>query len=331
MQTQMENFHAVIAGQVIADTSLETEVLRAANCRVSVAHGVTADELAPQLARADALLVQNSTLPVDATLLRAMPRRKIVVRYGVGYDNVDIAAANARGIAVCNVPDYAANEVADHAFALVLALCRQLPQLDALVRAGSWNTQPPAPMPALGERLLAVAGYGRIGRAVLERAAACKFRLAAYDPFVDAATMKARGIEKLEADELFGRADVISLHLPLSPVTRHFIDAARLNAMKRGAIVVNTARGALIDTLALARALRKGALGGAGLDVFEDEPLPPEHPLRACPNAILTPHLAWHSQSSGARLQRLAAEEVARALRGEPLRCPLGEIVASGE
>lgn len=321
----METFHAVIAGQVIADTSLEAEILRVANCRVSVARGDTPDELTPQLAGADALLVQNTTLPVNAALLEAMPRCKIVVRYGVGYDNVDVAAAHRRGVAVCNVPDYAADEVADHAFALALALSRQLLQLDASVRAGEWSTQPPALMPALSEMLLAVAGFGRIGRAVLERAGACNFRLAAYDPFVDADSMAARGVEKLDEDEMFARADVISLHLPLSDATRHFVSAVRLRAMKRGAILVNTARGGLIDTPALALALQNGALGGAGLDVFEDEPLPAEHPLRACRSAFLTPHLAWHSQSSMTRLQRLAAEEAARALRGEPLRCPLGD------
>jgi D-3-phosphoglycerate dehydrogenase len=296
----------------------EEEVLGAAGAQLVVAQCKTPDEVIAAARDADALLVQWA--PVNAAVIASLARCKVIVRYGIGYDNVDLVAAKARGLPVCNVPDYGVSEVAEHAVALALALARQLPQIDARVRAGTWKMIPDRPMLPLRELTFATAGFGRIARVAHSMMAGFGCTRIACDPFVGADAMQKEGVKKVEADELFARADILSLHLPLTPETRHFVSSARLASMKKTAILVNTARGPLIDTVALAQALHDGAIAGAGVDVFETEPLPADHPLRTAPRALLTSHVAWYSESSIPRLQRLAAEEVVRALRGEPLR-----------
>ena len=228
-----------------------------------------------------------------------------------------------KGIPVCNVPDYGVNEVADHAAALALALARQLPFFDRDMQAGGWNPNARLEMPDFEQMVFGTFGFGRIARKVFERVRGFGFRLIAHDPIVGAAAMKEHGVEKVQQDELFTRADILSLHCPLTPDTRHVVNATRLATMKPQAVLVNTARGALIDSAALVEALRANRLGFAGLDVFEDEPLPGDHPLRRAPRTLLTPHVAWYSTGSLDRLQRFAAEEIKRSLEGQPLRCPV--------
>jgi D-3-phosphoglycerate dehydrogenase len=296
----------------------EEAVLGAADARLVVAQCKTPDEVIAAARDADALLVQWS--PVSAAVIAALTRCKVIVRYGIGYDNVDTAAAKARGIPVCNVPDYGVSEVAEHAVALALAMARQLPQIDSRVRSGTWKIVPDRPMRPVREMTFATAGFGRIARAAHAMMAGFGCMRIACDPFVGAEAMKAAGVEKVDAGGLFARADILSLHLPLTAETRHFANAAGLATMKKTAILVNTARGPLVDTVALAQALHDGTIAAAGLDVFESEPLPSDHPIRTAPRALLTSHVAWYSESSIPRLQRLAAEEVVRALHGEPLR-----------
>lgn len=296
----------------------EEDVLAAAGAELVVAQCKTPEAVLDAARDADALLVQWA--PVPAAVIAALTRCKIIVRYGIGYDNVDIAAAKARAIPVCNVPDYGVHEVAEHAVALGLALTRQLPQIDARLRSGVWKITPDRPMPSLRDMTFATAGFGRIARAAHGMMRGFGGKLIAYDPFVPATAMAAEGVEKVEKDDLFTRADILSLHLPLNPETRHFVSGSRLAEMKRTAIIINTARGPLVDTVALSAALAAGAIGGAGIDVFEQEPLPADHPLRIAPGALITSHVAWYSESSIPRLQRLAAEEVVRGLRGEPLK-----------
>jgi D-3-phosphoglycerate dehydrogenase len=279
----------------------------------------TPEEVVARAADADALFVQY--VPITDAVLAGLKRCKVIVRYGIGLDNIDLAAAKKHGIPVCNVPDYGIDEVADHAAALTLALLRQIPFFDASIRAGRWPSETPAPMLSCRGMTFGIAGAGRIGRAVLERMRVFGFALAAYDPYVSEADLKALGAEKLSLDELFARADVLSLHMPLNAETRHLVGRARLRAMKGHAILINTSRGGLVDTHALAEALDAGEIGHAGLDVFETEPLEDGHPLRKCRNALLTPHVAYYSAASIVRLQRMAAEEVERALAGKALRC----------
>ncbi len=280
-------------------------------------------EVIATCAEAEALIVQLA--PVTAAVVAALPRCRMMVRLGIGYDNIDVAAAEARGVAVCNVPDYCTGEVADHTLALALALVRELGPLDARVRAGEWKLAPVRRLPALDRLAFGTVGFGRIARAVLQRARAFGCRLLASDPFVPDEVFAAEGVERLPLDALCEQADLLSLHAPYTPETHHLLDAHRLARLKPGAFILNCARGALIDTHALAAALANRRLGGAGLDVFESEPLPADHPLRTAPNAILTSHVAWLSDASGPRLQRLATEEVCRYLRGEPLRCPVND------
>jgi len=293
----------------------ETVVIADAGFQLSSAQCKTAEDVIAAAADADGLIVQWA--PVTAKVIGNLTRCKVVVRYGIGVDNVDLAAAKQKGIPVCNVPDYCIDEVADHTVALALAQARQLTQIDARIRAGIWKIHPDRPMPSFSDMTFATVGYGRIARAVLDRARTFGFTVAAYDPY---ATLSSDRVVPLSLDELFRQADILSLHVPLTPKTKHLVNADRLTKMKPTAIVVNTARGGLIDTVALAQSLQAGTIAAAGLDVFESEPLETDHPLRKCPNALLTSHVAWYSERSVPRLQRMAAQEAVRALRGEPLK-----------
>jgi D-3-phosphoglycerate dehydrogenase len=308
----------LITDHGFADVELERAIVTAAGFELAVAQCKTEADVINAASAADALLVQWA--PVRADAVRSLARCKVIVRLGIGVDNVDLEATKARGIPVCNVPDYCIDEVADHAVSLALAMARQLRQIDRRTRSGQWKITPDAAMPAFRSSTFAVAGFGRIGRAVLERARGFGFRLAAYDPFVPAEVMAQSGVSRLTLDELFATADVLSLHLPLNAETRHVVSGHQLSRMKRSAVIVNTSRGGLIDTVALAEALTAGRLGGAGVDVFESEPLEADHPLRACENALLTSHVAWYSDQSVPLLRRLAAEECVRALTGQPLK-----------
>ena len=296
----------------------ERSVLEPIGCTIDHAQCKTAADVIERAGDAEVLMVQWA--PITEQVLAALPNCKLVVRYGIGVDNVDLSAAKARGVAVCNVPDYSIDEVADHAVSTAVALGRQLMQLDKRLRSGVWKLAPITPMPAFRDMTFAVAGFCRIGRAVLDRARGFKFKLAGYDPFVSEALFEAADVRKLSLEDLFQFADILSLHLPLTAETKHLVNADRLAAMKPTAVIVNTARGPLIDTNALCAALKAGTIGYAGLDVFETEPLAPDHPIRNCENSIFTSHVAWYSERSLPQLQRMAAEEVARFLLNQPLK-----------
>lgn len=270
---------------------------------------------------ADVLIVQFAQVTAEA-IARLAPGA-LIVRYGIGLDNVDIAAAHARGVKVAYVPDYATGEVADHTATLVLTTLRRVLPLDASVREGRWEAVGVSgPLQSFRETVVGYIGFGRIGREVQSRLKPFGFKSIVADPYADASALADLGAERVDLDTLFAQANVITLHSPLTAETRHVVNAANLARMPAGGVVVNTARGGLIDPDALAEALRAGRLGGAALDVFETEPLPQDSVLRGCPNLILTPHAAWYSTSAIERLQSLAADEVRRHLTGEPMRCP---------
>jgi D-3-phosphoglycerate dehydrogenase len=297
---------------------IERNLVEAAGGRLAGAQCRTEDDVIAAAGEAVALLVQWA--PITERVMRALPHCKTVVRYGIGVDNVDLAAAKRLGVAVANVPDYCIDEVADHTLALALTLGRQIFTTFERLKGGTWKISPPAPMPAFRDMTFAVVGLGRIGRAVLARARGFGFQLAAFDPALPDEVFREAGARRRTLDEVFAEADLLSLHVPLIPATRHLVSAARLRAMKRTAIVINTSRGGLIDTHQLAAALTEGWIAGAGLDVFEEEPLPATHPLRSCATAVLTSHTAWYSEASTVRLQRLAAEEVVRGFQGRGLK-----------
>ena len=292
----------------------ERAILAEAGHTLEVSPGKSEAQLIAATRDADALLVQFA--PVTAAVIAALAHCRVIVRYGIGYDNVDLQAAGARGIPVCNVPDYCIPEVADHTMTLALTLARRVPQTEAALRAGGWKIMPPTPFPAFRDVTFATAGFGRIAREVLRRAAAFGFKVAAFDPFVTEAAFAEAGVRRLSEDEVWSEAGVLSLHLPLSVETRHWVNAATLARLPAGALVINTARGGLIDTVALAESLIRGHLGGAGLDVYETEPLPSDHVIRDAPHTVLTSHTAWYSAASIPALQRKAAQAVARVLEG---------------
>ena len=263
----------------------------------------------------DASIVLVRESPVRRAAIEAFTRCKAIIRYGIGVDNIDQQAARERRIAVANVPDYGTDEVSSQAVALALAVNRRLLTHDAEVRAGRWSTGVLAPMIRWRGRTLGLVGYGRIARMTHEKLAGFGFgRVLVHDP---RATLPP-GTQATDLDTLCAEADLISLHAPLTPATRHLIDRRRLALMRPTAVLVNTARGGLVDLDALAEALADGRLMGAGLDVFEHEPPDPAHPLFALPNVVVTNHIGWYSQEAMRDLQRKAAEEAARVLQGLP-------------
>jgi D-3-phosphoglycerate dehydrogenase / 2-oxoglutarate reductase len=235
-----------------------------------------------------------------------------VVRYGIGYDNIDVRAAARLGVPVSIVPDASTEEVASHAFALGLALARRIPAGQTAIAQGAWAGAVPADLPVLSDLEIGIVGMGRIGRLVAGWWHAVGARVRAYDPVATFTDIDAAPLETVLRD-----SDLVSLHVPLTDGTRHMIDAAEIEAMRHGAVVVNVSRGGLIDESALAEALAAGRLAGAGLDVFEHEPLAADHPLRAAPNAILTPHSAWKSRASLAALQEGAVRRAQMLLDGQ--------------
>ena len=266
---------------------------------------------------ADAVLVRES--PISAKVIAQMPHCKGIVRYGIGVDNVDLAAARERRIYVANVPDYGVEEVSDHALALLMTIARRTATRDRAVRAGAWYVSRDEKMYRIAGRTVGLVGYGRIARAFERKMRGMGVaRVLVYDPFLDAS--KHPDIELVDLDTLCAQSDYISLHSPLTPDTRHLIDAGKLALMKPTAILVNTARGGLIDETALFDALQSGALFGAGIDVFETEPPGTGHPLLQCDNVVVSDHTGWYSEDSVAELQHKAAQEVARILRGETPR-----------
>ncbi len=274
------------------------------------------------VAGADVAVVQFA--PFDAQAVAAMNPGGTILRYGIGYDNIDTDAAARAGLHVGYVPDYCVDEVAEHTTAAVLTLLRKLMPLDASVRGGDWAAVAVArPMKPFAETVIGFFGLGQIGRAVLDRLRGFGFRFLAADPALSADEALALGVALVDADALFARADLVSLHAPALPDTIGFVDATRLAQMQPHAMLVNAARGQLVVEADLARALHDGVIAGAALDVFHAEPLPAASPLRGAPNLLLTPHAAWYSEAAIARLQGLVAQDITRALQGLAPRKPV--------
>jgi len=297
-----------------SDFGGELEELAAIGAEFRASQCKTEEDVVEACRDADGILVTFS--PIGRRALAGMPRCRIIVRTGVGYDTIDVAAATERKVMVANVPDYCVSEVADHAVALMLCLWRKVVELDAQVRAQGW-TGMHRPVQRLEGQVLGIIGLGRIGRAVATRTWGFGLRRIAYDPYVPADVFSTLGVEPVSLEVLARSADIISLHTPLTQETRGLIRKEILRQMKPNAILVNTSRGGVVATEDLVQALREGWISGAGLDVFEAEPLPQEHPLRSLPRVLLTPHAAWYSVDSEQELRRRSARTVVEALRGE--------------
>jgi phosphoglycerate dehydrogenase-like enzyme len=269
-------------------------------------------ELLEALSGVDAVVAGSE--PYNARTFALHPQLRVVARVGVGYDAVDCPAATAAGVAVTIAPGTNQGSVAEHAFALMLALTRHIPARHAALAGGGWNRLMSAP---LRGRTLGLAGLGRIGKAVATRALAFEMKVLASDPVPDRAFCSQHGIELVSWERLLAESDFLSLHLPLSAETKHVINANAIAQMKSGAVLVNTSRGGLVCEADLLPALQNGHLGGAVLDVFEDEPTPATNPLRALPNVVLTPHAAGVDTQSLYDMARSAAEAVASLRKGE--------------
>jgi D-3-phosphoglycerate dehydrogenase / 2-oxoglutarate reductase len=259
---------------------------------------------------ADVVLVRES--PVSRRVIDGMDRCKAIIRYGIGVDNIDQVAASERGIMVANVPDYGTDEVSSHAVALALAVSRRLWLHDREVRSGRWSTGVLQPMYRLRGRTLGLIGFGRIARMTLEKFSGFGFaRVLVHDTH----GALPEGVQAASLDTLCAEADVISLHAPLNNTTKHLINARRIALMRPTAIVINTARGGLVDSDALYDALSERRILGAGLDVFEQEP-PGSHKLFSLDNVVVTNHMGWYSEEAMRDLQRKTAEEAVRVLQG---------------
>ena len=308
-------------------TEYERAVVQAAGGEFLDFEGLPLDEALSRSAEADAVLVRRVSIG-EAEFAR-MPRCKIIVRYGVGTDNIDLDAATKRGIIVGHVPTYCVDEVATHAAALLLASLRDVAATHERMRAGgAWQVRRAVHVYRMQGRTLGIVGLGQIGRAFARRMRGWGLRLLATDPWVEPERARELGASLVGLDELCEESDYISLHCPLLPETHHLLDAARMATMKPGSILVNTSRGPVVDTAALPAALGAGCPARAALDVFEAEPLPADSPLRAHPAVILTDHMAWYSEDSQVELQRQAAEEAVRvATGGLPLSLANPEVL----
>jgi len=280
-----------------------------------VANSTSADDILAVARDADAILVTYAKLPGE--LLRQLRRCKAIGRFGLGVDNIDIAAAAEIGITVTYVPDYCMQEVSDHAMALLLALARKVPQSNALVQAGRWDMPAVAPIHRLAGRVLGLVGFGNIPRALAPKAKAFGLRVVAHDPYVSQHALAAAGVEGMSFDRLLEISDFVSIHAPLLPATRGLFNAEVFRKMKQGACLINTARGPLVDEDALLAALDSGRLVGAALDVVAVEPLPKQSRLIGRDNVVLTPHTGFYSVEALNELQTKCAADVARVLSGE--------------
>jgi D-3-phosphoglycerate dehydrogenase / 2-oxoglutarate reductase len=296
------------------DLDIERSLLQPQGYRVAEHQCSTADEVAQ--ACVDAVGVLNAYAPMPAEVIGRLERCRAIARYGVGVDTIDLGAATARGIIVSNVPDYCVEEVALHTIALLLAAHRRVVRGDRLVRTGRWEALAAGPVRRLEGQLLGLIGCGRIPRSVATKARALGLRVAAHDPYV-ADDAWPDGVERYaDLGELAAEADFLSVHVPLNDETRHLVDEPLLRSMRDHAVLVNTARGPLVDADALDRALADGWIGGAALDVLDSEPPPPDLALLRHDELVVTAHQAFYSEEALRELQQKAAENLLDALAG---------------
>jgi D-3-phosphoglycerate dehydrogenase len=317
-----------MAGPVIAFTENIFPTLEPAkaalarlNPTIRMAKTPSADDILAVARDADAILVTYAKLTRD--LITQLTRCKAIGRFGLGVDNIDLPACKEKGIAVSYVPDYCIREVSDHTMALLLALIRKIPLSNKLVQSGRWEMPAVVPIRRIEGTVLGLLGFGHIPRLVAPKAQAFGIKVIAFDPYADAKLFAAAGVESVDFDTLLKRSDYLSVHAPLTPQTRGMMNAEAFAKIKRGAYVVNTARGPLIDESALIAALDAGQVGAAALDVVEVEPMPKGSRLLGRDNVIVTPHTAFYSVEALDELQSKAASDVARVLSGEKAVYPI--------
>lgn len=309
----------VLTDHTFPDLSIEQGILDPLGIRLEAAQCRTVDEVAAFTADADVVITQFA--PVRAPAIAAMKKARAIIRYGIGVDNVDLEAASAKKIPVCNIPDYCLDEVADHTLSFILALTRQIMPNALVIRQGEWKLGAPVEsIRCLKSMTVGVVGFGRIGRGVAKRLAAFGSALLVFDPAVGHADVTSAGARSVGLDELLAGSDIVTLHCPSLPSTRGMINRSRLALMKAGVLFVNASRGDLVVTEDLIEALRSGHVAGAALDVTQPEPPPTGSPLRSFPQVILSPHIASVSPQAIRRLHETVAGLAADAAQGKPLR-----------
>ena len=300
---------------VAVDVDEQRRALSAVGAKLIPADLGTEGDVIENAADADGLIVDART-PVTERVLEALADLRVVGRAGIGVDNVDVEAAACHDVRVVNVPAYCLDEVATHTLSLVLACLRRLPRYDESVRSGHWDWEVGRPIGRLQELTIGMVGFGRIPRRLATMTVGFGWDAIAHDPYLPGNVLRSADVTPVGFDELLESADVVSLHVPLSEETEELLDAEAFAAMKRSAILVNTARGGLVDEEALAEALVDGEIDAAGLDVLAEEP-PGESPLFDLENVLLSPHTGWYSESAREELSREVAADVARVLVGE--------------
>jgi D-3-phosphoglycerate dehydrogenase / 2-oxoglutarate reductase len=309
-----------VSDSVFPNLDLARAVVARVGADLQLAKQPTPPEIMNVARDADALLVTYAKITAD--MIAQMKKVRIISRFGIGVDNVDLAAATAAGIVVTKVPDYCIDEVSDHAMALLLSLVRKIPASSARAHAGRWEMPAVVPIHRLRGTVLGLVGFGRIPQLVAPKAKAFGLRVVTFDPYVPQTVLDQAGVERVEFADLLKVSDYISIHTPLLPETHHLFSTDAFSKMKPGSVIVNTSRGPVVDEAALAAALDAKQLAGAALDVLEQEP-PTSSPLFGRDNVILTPHTSFYSVEALEELQTKAAEEVVRVLSGQAPRNPV--------
>ncbi|PYU18858.1 MAG: hydroxyacid dehydrogenase [Acidobacteria bacterium] len=316
----MAQLHVAVSDSVFPNLDPARAVLSKIGAQLSLAEEPKAEAILRVARDADALLATYAK--ITAEMIRQMTRCRIISRFGIGVDNVDIPAATERGIVVTKVPDYCIDEVSDHTMALLLSAVRKIPFANSLVHAGKWEMPAVVPIHRLRGTVLGLVGFGRIPQVVAPKAKSFGMRVVSFDPYIPREVFEHAGVQSVEFGELLKLSDYISIHSPLLPETQGLFNAAIFRQMKPSAYLINTARGPIVDETALAHALDAGQLAGAALDVMPKEP-PTDSPLFGRPNVIITPHTSFYSEESLVDLQTKAAEEVVRVLKGEAPKNPV--------
>ncbi|WP_031518596.1 C-terminal binding protein [Streptomyces sp. NRRL F-5123] len=319
----------LIADSDFGDVDIERAIIEGAGFRLSAAQCKSEDEVIERGREAGGVLTQYAH--VGSRAIDALTRCRVIARYGTGVDIVDVDAATRRGIQVTNAPnEWCAEEVADHAVALWLAAARKICRYDRATRTGEWHWKTGQPVHRLRGQVLGLLAFGSIARLIAERAKAFGLEVWAHDPYLGESVIRSSGVRPVSFDELVEGADYVVIQTPLTPQTRHTFDHATLRRMKPTAVLVNTARGPIVQDAALHQALTEGWIAGAALDDIEEEPAKvrgwqPTNPLFELPNVIVTPHAAYYSEEAVTTVRSIAAEEAVRVLSGKPARFPVNE------
>lgn len=324
----MRKLKAVITDYQYENVDTERKLITDSGAELVDCHCKTEGEVVEATRDADAVVVQycNAT----ENVIERLEHCRLIIKYGIGVDNIDVPAATKKGIFVANVPDYGVEEVSNHTVAFLLALARKLPQMTRGLKDGAWGYSMAVPAGRLSLRTLGLIGFGRIPREVCRKALAFGMRVLASDPFVGEEAIRAAGAEPADLDTLLRESDYVSCHCPLTEQTRHCIDRSAMEKMKPTACLINTARGGIICESDLIDALKRGRIAGAALDVYEKEPLPADSELLRLPNVLATGHSAWYTEEAIQTLQRKVAEEVVRVFEGNPPLNPVNRGLLRG-